>query len=379
MRIVRALGLVMLATISSTAQAQDASTLFKAITDQNGEAVQAALDAGADVNSVNDAGVSPLFAAVQQQSLDISRLLVARGANVNFSHAQGIGATPLMMAVGYRKPDIVNLLLENDADVNLADTNGDPAINWAAYYGYTSIAERLLKAGADIDKVGHGNPRQIAMRRGHQDFVSLMARLSDVKLPSPNTALLVEAIAAEKADAVDDALALGASANATDFTGRPVLGLAARTGNIAIVERLLDAGAEADAEDEIGFTALMEAARDGKHDIVKLLLSRGVDANHRSRESALFLTPMHMAGLSGSAQMVQLLADAGAALDPKGREDGTPLMWALGEGKLEASYRLLELGADPTIKNSYGFSALDFARQMENTELLEKMGQSASR
>lgn len=354
--------------------AQDNAALFKAVTDKDAQAALAAIEAGSDPNAISNAGASPLFEAMRAQAPEVARVLIAKGANVNFVNEQNIGATPLMMASAYNNVELVNLLIANDADVNIADSNGDPAINWAAYYGYTSIAELLLQADANTEQVGHGNPRQIAMRRGHQDFVGLMARLADVPLPSPNTALLIDAITAENMEAVDDALAIGASANATDFTGRPILGLAARTGNAALVKRLVSAGADVDAVDEIGFTPLMEATRDGKVDVVRYLLEKGANPNHRSKASALYLAPMHMAGLSGNPDMVQILADAGADIDPKGREDGTPLLWTLGEGKMEAVMKLIDLGADYNHKNSYGFSAADFARQMNNAELLQKMG-----
>lgn len=351
--------------------------LFAAIEDKNADAVAVVLDAGADANAVNEAGTSALFAAVQKQSLEMCRLLVARGADINFAHEQSIGATPLMMAVAYNSDEIVTLFIEKGADVDLADTNGDPAINWAAYYGYTGVAEQLLQAGASTQLVGHGNPREIAMRRGHQPFVDLMVRHAGFALPDPETALLLTAI--EKADTarLEEALALGVSANSTDLSGRPVLEAAARSGNLAIVERLVMAGAEVDAVDEIGFTALMEAARDGKVDVARFLLEMGANPNHRSGENALFLAPMHMAGLSGMPEMVQLLADAGAEVDPLGRENGTPLMWALGEGKVDASHALLKNGADAMLKNSYGFSAADIARQMGDEALLEAMGLTA--
>ncbi len=358
--------------------AQDNAVLFKAIEGNDTNAVEAALVAGANANAVNETGGSALYEAVRKQSIDMARMLIAKGADVNFVNEQNIGATPLMMAAAYNEIPIVNLLLETGADVNLPDTNGDPAINWAAYYGYTDVAEQLLKAGADTEQVGHGNPREIAMRRGHQDFVRLMARAAEIELPSPDTALLIEGVATENMDAIEDALALGTSANATDFSGRPILGLAARTGNVELVARLVEAGAEADAVDEIGFSPLMEAVRDNKIDVARYLISLDADVNRRSYANALYLTPMHMAGLSGNPDMVQLLADAGADIDPKGRENGTPLLWTLGEGKMDAVMKLLELGADPHHKNSYGFSAADFARQMENADLLKKMGEPAT-
>lgn len=362
-----------LLALAPFANAQDDATLFNAIGDKNLEGVAAALKAGSNVNAVNEQQASALFAAVQKQAYEISRLLVAAGADVNYVNELNIGATPLMMAAAYQNLKIVNLLLENGAEVNKIDANGDPAINWAAYYGYTAVAQRLLNAGATTEQVGHGNPREIAMRRGHQPFVELMARFADFRLPSPDTALLVSSIKAENMQGVEEALALGVSANATDFTGRPVLELAARTGNVEFVKRLIDAGAEVDAVDEIGFSAMMEAARDGHIEVTRYLLEQGADANRRSKANALFLTPMHLAGLSGKAEMVKLLAEAGANLDPLGREDATPLMWALSEGKMKVAMQLIELGADPHIKNKNGFSAADYARQTKNTELMEKM------
>ncbi|MBO6506197.1 MAG: ankyrin repeat domain-containing protein [Kordiimonadaceae bacterium] len=373
MRLIHTLALL-ICILSLPLSARDNTALFKAVADNSPRDALTALEAGADANAINEKGASPLFEAMRAQAVDVARVLIAKGANVNFVNEQNIGATPLMMAAAYNNGELVNLLLSNDADVNLADSNGDPAINWAAYYGYTDIAEQLLTAGANTEQVGHGNPRQIAMRRGHQDFVRLMARRADIQLPSPNTALLIDAIEAQNTGALIDALAIGASANAKDFTGRPVLGMAARTGNVELVKRLLEAGGVVDAPDEIGFTPLMEAARDGKIEVVRFLLAEGANPNHASEASALFLTPMHMAGLSGSADMVQLLADAGADIDPVGREGGTPLMWAMSESKLEATIRLLDLGSDFNHKNSYGFSAADFARQMNNAELLQKMG-----
>lgn len=373
MRIVHAITAVIL-LLGAPATAQNNDALFEAIAEKIPEMAITALNQGADVNAVNESGGSALFEAVRAQSVNICRILVARGADVNAINSQNIGATPLMMAAAYNNLELVNLLVSNDADVNLPDSNGDPAINWAAYYGYTDVAEILLRAGASTEQVGHGNPRQIAMRRGHQDFVGLMARRADIRLPSPNTALLIEAIEAENMDNVREALAIGASPNATDFTGRPILGMAARSGNVALVQTLIARGAKPDATDEIGFSPLMEAARDGKAEVVQYLLTQNVDVNRHSDASALFLGPMHMAALSGDSKIVQLLAEAGSDLNPLGREGGTPMMWALSEGKMETVNKLLELGADPNIKNSYGFSAVDFARQMENNELLKKMG-----
>ena len=347
--------------------------LLSAVESADLPAVKASLDAGASASAATDQGASALFIAVQKKAPDIVQLLLDRGADVNAANAANIGATPLMWAIGTRDATIVNALLEADADVNIADVNGDPAINWAAYYGYSDMAALLLQRGADVSLTGHGNAREIAMRRGHQDLVKLLISHGGSQVPSPDVALMVEAIAAADTDGVREALSLGVSPDAVDFTGRPILAMAARASETAVVEQLVMAGAQIDLVDEIGFTALMEAARDGRFDTAALLLEAGADPNHRAGENALNLTPMHMAALSGDPAIVTLLAEAGAAIDPLGRKKATPLSWCLGEGKIEAALTLLDLGADPFIKSEYGYTPADIVESMDHEALKQKV------
>ncbi|SDD41546.1 ankyrin repeat domain-containing protein [Kordiimonas lacus] len=361
----------------TTAASADAATdkaLMDAIMASDSEAALASLEAGADPAATDDKGASTLFRAVQKKLQPVTEALLEKGADPNVQWGDYMGATPLMLAVQVQDMDLAGTLLEYGADVNVADNNGDPAINWAAYYGYEDFVELFLMHDADTSLTGHGNALEIAMRRGHQGLVKMLNTSHD--MPSPDAAFMVEAIEAGDDAGVAEALMLGVPADTLDFTDRPVLALAARLGHGVIVERLLAAGAPVDQPDAIGFTPLMEAVRDGQLETATLLLEAGADANHRSEATALHLTPMHMAGLSGKPEMVRLLAEAGADVDPLGRENATPLAWALSEGKIETSLALLDLGADPMIKSSYGYTPADMAKGMGNKALLEKMGLS---
>jgi ankyrin repeat protein len=62
------------------------------------EAVNLALETGADVNAANEAGDTALHGAAYQGWNEIARLLVARGANVNAKNT--FGETPLFIAEG---------------------------------------------------------------------------------------------------------------------------------------------------------------------------------------------------------------------------------------------------------------------------------------
>jgi len=361
---------VVFASAVSAGPAED-KALTDAIMASDTDAALAAINAGANPAATDEKGASALFRAVQKKLNPVVVALMEKGANPNVQWADYIGATPLMMAVQVKDLNLAQTLLEYDADVNVADKNGDPAINWAAYYGYADFVELFLVHEADTSLRGHGNALEIAMRRGHQTLVKMLNTSHD--MPSPDAAFMVEAIEAGDDEGVEEALLLGVPADTLDFTDRPVLALAARLGHGAIVERLLAAGAPVDQADAIGFTPLMEAARDGQLETASMLLEAGADANHRSEATALHLTPMHMAALSGKPEMVHLLAEAGAEIDPLGREKATPLSWALGEGKVEASMALLDLGADPNIKSDYGYTPADIARNMKNEALLAKM------
>jgi ankyrin repeat protein len=108
--------------------------------------VEYLLDSGADVNqsATNALKVAPIHAAVSQGDLEIVRLLIARGADVN-ARQQG-GITPLHGAAGAGRNDIVDVLLAHKADpAALSDDCKTPA-DLAAERGHPATADLLRRA-----------------------------------------------------------------------------------------------------------------------------------------------------------------------------------------------------------------------------------------
>jgi ankyrin repeat protein len=182
--------------------------------------VATVLDAGADVDGVDDAGDSALLVAATGGSAAIVEQLLAAGAEPNL--ANEIGHTPLVRAVGVGRTDLVELLLtagattevevevgvvellvglpddadtvdELDAQIELAaeafggevDTSGLPSGTWgharplfvAAAQGDAATVQLLLAAGADPTVPGGlaGNlPVDAARIMGHDDVVALL-------------------------------------------------------------------------------------------------------------------------------------------------------------------------------------------------------------
>ena len=113
------------------------------------------------------------------------------------------------------------------------------------------------------------------------------------------------------------------------------------------------------AQDE---SPLMLAALHGLLAECQGLIERGADVNKPG------WAPLHYAATNGHLAVMQLLIDESAYLDAESPNGSTPLMMAAHYGTPSAVKLLLESGADPTLKNSLGLSAIDFATQANRLE-----------
>ena len=113
------------------------------------------------------------------------------------------------------------------------------------------------------------------------------------------------------------------------------------------------------AQDE---SPLMLAALHGLLAECQGLIERGADVNKPG------WAPLHYAATNGHLSVMQLLIEENAYLDAESPNGSTPLMMAAHYGTPSAVKLLLESGADPTLKNSLGLSAIDFAHQANRLE-----------
>jgi truncated hemoglobin YjbI len=93
------------------------------------------------------------------------------------------------------------------------------------------------------------------------------------------------------------------------------LHMAARRGNVAVAEALIEAGAEIDARDGCGDTPLRRAVNCGQPGMVALLLSRGADPQSKGSHG---LTPLQVArGASMQALMQRAAGASSGGLAPE--------------------------------------------------------------
>ena len=113
---------------------------------------------------------------------------------------------------------------------------------------------------------------------------------------------------------------------------------------------------------------MYDAARRNDSALVLELLRQGAELEWRNHRG---WTALAYACYSGSYEAAEALCAHGAELDTRSDSQygqWTPLMYAATYGHPKICAMLLALGADPSLKNEFGETALDCARRRNEPE-----------
>jgi ankyrin repeat protein len=232
---------------------------------RNETATSKELGAGiADLNAVNERGVSALHKAAWNNNLDEARRLLEQGADPNllttkqeFSEGtKGLyvkGATPLHLA---RNDAMAELLIRHGADVNTRDPLGRTPLQWHATDYKTELVQCLIDHGAEVnvmDRCGQ-TPLRDCIQEGTPSTYQVMARLL-----------------------IDN----GADVNQGE-SGKPLLDVIYRDPQdekITIASLLLEHGADVNAPlyGETPLHILLQNDPDSMSNLGRLLLKHGAD------------------------------------------------------------------------------------------------------
>ena len=256
------------------------AVLCAAATAGDAAGARAALDAGADVDCIEQAPngwgrLTPLHLASKNGHAAVVALLLERGAN---AVARDVSTfTPLHLAAEKGDVAIVELLLAHGADVNCKYST---PLLLASMRGHLPLAALLLQRGASVngESVGRSTPLHEAALSGHLAVARLL-------------------------------LDHGADVNAQNaYGGNTPLFNAAWKGHESVVTLLLDRGADPRLRTRNFYTPLLRAAQTGHAAVVAVLLDRGADARDRQYNG---LTSLHLALESGHAPVVAVMLDRG--------------------------------------------------------------------
>jgi len=118
-----------------------------------------------NLNAQNQVGETPLMLAAINNQLELAKVLIENGADVNKPDW-----TPLHYAATRGHRDMMRLLLDNDAYIDSESANGTTPLMLAAYSGTPLAVKLLLEEGADPTLVNHGQATalSLALSKDHQ-------------------------------------------------------------------------------------------------------------------------------------------------------------------------------------------------------------------
>ena len=367
--------------------------LHWAVRSNDAGAVQRLLREGANPDAANRYGVTPLSLAAENASAPMVQTLLKSGAHATDAI--------LMSAARTGNAEVVRLLLAGGAHANAREnTLGQTALMWAAAENHAEAVRALLEHGADpntrSDKLDYAKDRfgleGVLTILPHGSWTALMYAARQGSLEAART--LAEA---------------GADLNATDPDGTTALVLAILNGHFDTAAVLAEHGSDPNIADSTGMSALYAAvdmstlgeiygrpprpstSKLSAVDLATILLAHGANPNASLKSATLNrahtpgdgnlgegTTPLMRAAKNGDTAALHVLMTHGAELSLKQKNGTTALMLASGVGRgqgvfakdyateaqlLDAVKFLVESGAEVNAANDSGQTALHIAAQ----------------
>ena len=371
---------------------------------------QVLIDAGADIETKDEDGLSPLLRASISGKSAVVKMLVEAGAgvcvtdnkgdtclilavpdassrfghtetvrylvglkDVDVNHADDEGFTALHCAVLEGYPDVVQVLIDAGADIEAKDEKGRSPLHVACLSGSLAVVKVLVGEGAGVCVSDDERPTclTLAAWNGHTEIVRYLVDLpeGDVNHAYGFAATALHCAARQKhPDVVKVLIDAGADIEAQDNDGYSPLFLPSISGGVDTVKVLLRAGADVRATDTTGNTCLMFAAHHGHIETVRTLLCMpevGLDnpGEHGS-------TALHDAACQGHPDVLQALLDAGADTEAKDAEGRSVLLVASSTHEVKSVKVLVEAGAEVRATDDEGNTCLIIAAYFGYTEIV---------
>jgi len=212
------------------------------------------IERGADVEARDSNEMTPLhLLSTSQKKERAGALLCLLGEGAQVNTVDKFGASPLHIAAHNNSADFVKILLEHGADIEMKQEE----------YGTTPLFTAVLSWKPGVESM--------AVLIGHGADVN--ARDETLRTP------LFYAVTRADAERLVFLLEKGADINAQANDGETPLHNAVMQDDLVLAEILIGAGARINSRDSWGQTSLHRAVYYGKGKAVDLLIRRGADPN----------------------------------------------------------------------------------------------------
>jgi ankyrin repeat protein len=254
----------------------------------------------------------------------------------------------------------LNVLRGTPASINGRGPGGTTPLMAAVLHGNAPLVAGLLKIGADPNLRNHAGATPLTWAVDDAEKVKLLVDGgADVNATSEfgRTPLMLASAQANTAPTIKLLLARGAEPTSAALTS------AAARGNLEVVRLLLAAGAR-----DANGTSMMAALRSNCLDCLD-----AIAAVSKPTKLAAGLFAVLPTSTIGRPETIRAAIERGADVNIRDAKGRTPLMLAAIAETLPASTmrQLLDSGANPAAKDPHGVTALDFARRLGPTPLVD--------
>ena len=325
-------------------------------------------------------GMVPFHTASFGGNLPVIKYLAKqRGYDPNCAGTSGV--TPVSLAAQEGHIDTVKFLcLDMNCDVKILDKNGRSCLYYASLKGRLEVVKFLVeKCGADIEVVDitEETPLLIAAKGHHLPVVEYLINNSNCKLGQSTRnghALIHFAASYDWVDVVRSLVTQkGVSPETEDSASLKPIHHAADGGAMQVLRFLIEerkCDPNTTSENDTGWTPLLKACDKGKFEVVKyLILERHVNLKPTKTD---LLSPLHLAAMDGSMQLVQFLCDhCNIVCDLPDKRGATTLHMAALEGHLPVVKYLIKKGFNPMARTTFDATVVHAACQGGHLEIVK--------